>query len=180
MNEFKKSKEILDGVEKTKISEEIVGGRLCDRAFAEDVLALRRGQYEERRKVLLDSIVKNRVCPSCRRRLYSDNSWVINKDSHTAICRSCFSAKEAIRGGGVVGGFISGGPIVRIPINGWKIMQLRSKAGVGIKAFSRKMKWCTAYQYQIENGDYDSLKLETVEKIIKGLEEIGVCITDSI
>jgi hypothetical protein len=176
VNEFKKEKDILKGVEKAE--QDAKKEKKCDYKDKREVRLARKEDRDSERKKLLDSIVSGRVCPKCRNRIWSDRSWVI--EGRIAICRSCFYSKEGIVDDGKVrGGFINR-VLIRVEVNGWKVMQLRVKAGVGIKAFADRMGYSKAYQYQVENQGFRSMTLERVEKMMKVFEEIGVEIIDSI
>lgn len=180
MNEFKKAKEILEGNKKIEGIQEKLDEKVCDRSDKMDISVMRRDSIVEKRKKILDNIIPGRICPSCKRRIYLDSSWFVKEKERFAICRSCYSVKNVKSDGEVVGGFINGAPIIRFPVDGWKIMKLREKVGVGIKAFASKVGWTKAYQYQIERGSCVILSIESVERIISVFEEIGVNITDTI
>ena len=171
MDEFKKEKDILDGQKKI----DKVLPRKCDWRDAREVSLMKAAEYKRERKVLLDKIVPTRVCPSCRKRVYLESSWVVK--GSIAVCRSCFHSRSKDDVDEMYGGFL-GNPIIRFEFSGWKICCLREKAGIGIQSFADKMGWSRKYQYEIERGDVRSLSLETVEKLIKTFESFGVIVID--
>lgn len=172
MKEFQKEKDILDGLEQA----EKVGNK-CDWKNEQDISIMRSEKYKTSRKVLLDKIVPTRVCPSCRRRIYLESSWVVTKDS-LVICRSCFHSRKGVSDKQEVSGGFLKEPIIRFSYDGWKIKSLRERGGVGVNSFADKMGWSKKYQYEIESGDVRSLSLEVVERLIKVFESFGVNITD--
>ena len=172
MDEFKKEKEILNGI---SASEKLVE-RKCDWHSGEEISLMRREQREKERGLLLDSVVPSRVCPSCKRRIWLDSCWVIK--SKLAICRSCFHSRgKHIDDGRIVGGFIER-VVIRVEINGWKIKTLRGKVGVGIQSFADRMGWTRSYQQQLESGKMKTIGKDAVENLINVFEEIGVDIVD--
>lgn len=171
MNEFKKEKDIIIGLEKA----EKVKLRKCDWKDGREVSIMKAEEYRVSRKLILDKIVPTRVCPSCRRRIYLESSWVVKDD--LAICRSCFHSRGVRDKDKISGGFLKN-PIIRFEYDGWKIRSLRERAGVGINSFADRMGWSKKYQYEIERGDVRSLSLEIVERLIEVFESFGIIITD--
>ncbi len=180
VNEYRKEKQALEGLEQAEAAKKRKDEQVCDWSNAEEVSLYRAEKRLAERELLLDSIVPTRVCPNCKRMIWLDSSWVVDK--RLAVCKSCSSLSRR-RGGeeekerrGSIGLKAS----VRFEIDGWKVRSLRERVGVGANSFAQKMGYSRSYQWQLENNKVKSLSLELAEKFISVFEELGVEISDII
>ena len=187
MKEYQDEKDILDGVE---MAEGVVAReekKKVDWHSPEEVALMRSEERMVERTKMLNKIVgQGRICPCCRKRVWSDTSWVIDKDKMHAVCRSCHHTQDRkwkeLHGGdgGVVTGSFVRDVVVRFEFDGWILFTLREKVGVGQEAFAVRCGWSKSYQDQIEHGIMKTLPLEKIEMIISVLIDIGVVVTDTV
>lgn len=177
MDEYKKEKDILAGIEDAEAVHAAGEDRKCDWNDPQDISIMRADERRLERKLNLDRIVPKRICPACRNRIFGDSSWVIEGDK--AWCRSCYQSRGQIDDGKKECSLFQG-IVVRVKIDGWKIKIMRKSMGVGQQAFAARMGWSANYQNQVEGSKVRTVTLEVAERLVGVFEDIGIRITDTI
>lgn len=158
--------------------------RKCDWDDPDDVNLYRRSIRAEDRRAILDRLVPDRRCPSCRTVVVNSRSWVINKRRTKVRCRSCWSimflepkleeegrlkrirVKQAIAR--------AGGDEPRFTFNGVALETAIQMADMTKAHFSRRAGWSASYTQKLVNGRVRSVNADTAKVILTVLAEGGV------
>lgn len=168
---FKEAKKQLSELEKAVRSAE-------REEAAEYELSSERDEYmrDRRRKERLqklDSIVPDRVCPSCRRVFPHTLSWVITDKS--AKCRSCNATQKTgeravLKKSEVLEEIVSK-VYRRFEISGESLKTLREECEIPLRDFAETAGWSRAYQHKLEHGD-QQISEDTLDTILQTFDRL--------
>jgi hypothetical protein len=148
----------------------------------EEVLLHRSEERKEKRKLILDRHVPDRVCPSCKMLRSQPDQWVIKKDSGLVICRSCFGLiqqhQPIMERKDIEGSLFT--PLIRYAYNCTDLVRARESIGISQSKFAEAAGWSRVYQSQLENGDYASLSSETHDVILGVFKRNNVFFDDTV
>lgn len=166
MNEYKKHKDLLEGLDKAESAEKDLRNRKADWSDKEDVNTYTRGKRLHKR---LKRIPMNRICPSCRRLVVNPGSWCIRGIVQCRMCRHkpAMNIKDVQR---VKSKVFS--PIIRYEIYGGQLIRTRGLLGINRKKFSILAGWSVTYQQKIET-ELVTVNVDTFDTICIVIKESG-------
>lgn len=146
--------------------------RKCDWDDPRDVVAYRREKARQRRMMILDRHVKDRVCPSCKAKILEPSRWAViqyeDGELHV-ICRSCQYAAKLRKDHIPMPDDTWFVDEYRVIIDYRYIIARRNGLKLTAKEVAKLAGWSKQRQSKIESGNVQTLSLTASGKLFNAL-----------
>ncbi len=167
---FSTDRDTLDAVEKANATLLKAIESKCSWEIPEDVAAYKRDGRIKQRAELLDKLVPNRICPTCRKMKINPRQWVLC--TLVAVCRSCYHSM----GGEMLEVDFSLAVMereVRYKIECYEISRIRQLVGLSKNKLGKQMGWSGGYQSQLEKKTIVWWRASDVKTFLRIIRENG-------
>ena len=139
----------------------------------------RRARVQEKRTKIIRKLTFNLMkCPSCKKTKVNPSYWIISKDEKKVICRSCFSShgwrtqKQKPLNLSSIKLFEN--EIKRYRLDSLGFCRIRQSLTLTVKQFADLIGWSASYQYDLENGRWNTISEKTMKEICQVFSKKGI------